>query len=141
MLRLPNTTTAPETEMSVGSVSNSVLKLLDSNKRIEEKIDQFKLDLKVTTLDTQLHQAVLLDVIETMKGFTQKFIPSSLTYNKNDRASLIPIVQQFYNRFCYAAMSLDDGFQLNRKVSYTLSQVLSNNIAQPTAIMPITEYF
>ncbi|CAF4805584.1 unnamed protein product [Rotaria sp. Silwood1] len=139
MSRIPNTTTAPESEMSVGSINDNLLKLLDSNKRIEEKVDRFKIDLKVVTLDTQLHQAVLLDVIETMKDFTQKFIPSSLTYNKNDRASLIPVVQQFYNRFCYAAMSLNDGFQLNRKVSHAPSQILSNNIIQPTAIMPTTE--
>ncbi|CAF4166645.1 unnamed protein product, partial [Rotaria sordida] len=141
MSRLLNTTTETGTEMSAGSINTNLLKLLVSNKRIEDKVDQFKVDLKVVSLDTQLYQAVLVDVIETMKEFTQKFIPPALTYNKNDRSSLIPIAQQFYNRFCYAAMNLNDGFQLNRKVAHAATQTFSNNSAQPTAIMPTTTNF
>ena len=95
-------------------------KLLESNKRVEDKVDQLKADLKIVTLDTQLHQAVLLDIITTMKDFIQHFIPPSLTSSRLDRVSLIPVAQQFYNRFHSASIRLNDGFQFNRKVSFTV---------------------
>ncbi len=114
--------------------------MLDNNKRVEDKIDQLKADLKTVTLDTQLHQAVLLDVITTMKDFIQNFIPPSLTSSRYDRTSLIPVAQQFYNRFHAASIRLNDGFQFNRKVSFTPSTTIhnisSNISAKSTSNMP-----
>ncbi|CAF3703494.1 unnamed protein product [Rotaria sordida] len=81
----PNTTNVVATEKSLENINNKLSKLLDSNKRVEEKMDQLKADLKTVTLDAQLHQAVLFDVITTMKDFIQHFIPPSLTSSRVDR--------------------------------------------------------
>jgi hypothetical protein len=135
-----NTTNVIETEKSLENINNKLSKLLDNNKRVEDKIDQLKADLKTVTLDTQLHQAVLLDVITTMKDFIQNFIPPSLTSSRYDRTSLIPVAQQFYNRFHAASIRLNDGFQFNRKVSFTPSTTIhnisSNISAKSTSNMP-----
>ena len=73
-------------------------KLVDMNKRLEDKVDQLHSDLKIVTLDTQLHQAILSDVITSMKEFIQNFIPLLLTSSKLERTSLIPVAQQYFNR-------------------------------------------
>jgi hypothetical protein len=98
------------------SINNKLSKLLDNNKRLEDKIGHLKSDLKTVTLDTQLYQAVLLDIITIMKDFIQHFISLSLTSSKLDRMSLLPVAQQFYNRFHSTADKLNNGFQLNRNV-------------------------
>ena len=135
-----NTANVVETEKSLENINNKLSKLLDSNKRVEDKVDQLKADLKTVTLDTQLHQAVLLDVITTMKDFIQHFIPPSLTSSRFDRTALIPVAQQFYNRFHSASTRLNDGFQFNRKVSYTplttIHNIASNIAAKSTSNMP-----
>ncbi len=138
--RQSNTANVVETEKSLENINNKLSKLLDSNKRVEDKFDQLKADLKTVTLDTQLHQAVLLDVITTMKDFIQHFIPPSLTSSRLDRTSLIPVAQQFYNRFHSAYIRLNDGFQFNRNVSFTPSTTIhnisSNIAAKSTSKLP-----
>src|SRR4051794_19632682 len=47
-------------------------------------------ELKFVTLDTQLHEAVLTGIIDTMKDFVEQFLPASLTSNKFERMNLIP---------------------------------------------------
>ena len=54
-----------------------------------------------------------------MKDFLQNFIPPLLTSGKLERVTLMPMVQQYLNRFHSAAIRLDDGFQRNRMASYT----------------------
>ncbi|CAF1000870.1 unnamed protein product [Rotaria sordida] len=136
----PNTTNVVATEKSLENINNKLSKLLDSNKRVEEKMDQLKADLKTVTLDAQLHQAVLFDVITTMKDFIQHFIPPSLTSSRVDRVSLISVAQQFYNRFHLASIRLNDGFQFNRTVSLTpptvTHNITSNITTEPTSNMP-----
>ncbi|CAF5178902.1 unnamed protein product, partial [Rotaria magnacalcarata] len=128
------TTTTGGSEMLIGNINNNVMKLVDSMSRLEGKVDQVKSDLKVASLDIQLHQAVLADTIEIMKEFIQKFIPQSLTYNKTDRASLIPMAQQLFNRFSYAAINLREGFEANRKISRSSTYASSNNIEHPVIL-------
>ncbi|CAF1929020.1 unnamed protein product, partial [Rotaria magnacalcarata] len=51
------TTTTGGSEMLIGNINNNVMKLVDSMSRLEGKVDQVKSDLKVASLDIQLHQA------------------------------------------------------------------------------------
>jgi hypothetical protein len=131
----PNTTNVLETEKALENINSKLSKLLDSNKRVENKVDQLKADLKTVTLDTQLHQAVLIDIITIMKDFIQHYIPPSLTASKLDRMALIPVAQQFFNRLQLASLRLDDGFQFNRKVSHTLTAA-NRNVSQSIQCSP-----
>jgi hypothetical protein len=126
----------PEIEKSLEDISNKLSKLVDSNQRVESKVNQLTAELKIVTLDTQLHQAVLTDVIEIMKDFVQKFLPALLTSNKDERMNLMPLAQQFYNRYYSASTRLNDGFQLNRKVSRTPS-IVNQNILGPDKGSPV----
>ncbi|CAF1149432.1 unnamed protein product [Rotaria sordida] len=101
-------------------------------------MDQLKADLETVTFDTQLHQAVLFDVITTMKDFIQHFIPPSLTSSRVNRVSLISVAQQFYNRFHLASIRLNDGFQFNRKVSFMAPTVTYNITSNIPVIINIT---
>jgi hypothetical protein len=130
----PTTVNVGESEKSFENINSKLSKLLEGNKRVEDKVDQLKAELKIVTLDTQLHQAVLVDVITTMKDFIQNFIPPSLTYDKSNRMTLIPVAQQFFNRFHTAAMRLNDGFQFNRKVSYTPTIITPNFLSNTATI-------
>ncbi|CAM4775268.1 unnamed protein product [Rotaria magnacalcarata] len=59
-------------------------KLIDSNKRLENKVDLLSASMQTVTLDTQLHQAVLADIINIMKDFIPYFIPATLTSGKKE---------------------------------------------------------
>lgn len=115
-----------EIEKSFEIINNKLSELLDGNNRVENKVDQLTADLKTVTLDTQLHQAVLNDIVNTMKDFIQHFVPALLASSKLDRYSLVPVAEQFFSRFYAASTRLNDGFKLNRKVSSTPSAVKCN---------------
>ena len=87
-----NTMNVLEADKSFDGINKKLSELLDSNKRVENKIDQLKADSKIVTLDTQLHQAALTDVITIMKDFIQQFVPPSLTSSRLDRMSLMPVL-------------------------------------------------
>ena len=105
-----------EADKSFDGINKKLSELLDGNKRVENKLDQLKADSRIVTLDTQLHQAALTNIITIMKDFIQQVVSPSLTSSRLDRMSLMPVAQEFYNRFHIASISLNDGFQLNRKV-------------------------
>ncbi|CAF5167013.1 unnamed protein product, partial [Rotaria magnacalcarata] len=92
---LPRTTVesnklrASYTDKTIDSINDNLAKIIDSNKRLENKVDLLSSSMKTVTLDTQLHQAVLADTINIMKDFMQYVIPASLTASKNERSSLI----------------------------------------------------
>jgi hypothetical protein len=121
-----NTMNVLEIEKSFEIINNKLSELLDGNNRVENKVDQLTADLKTVTLDTQLHQAVLNDIVNTMKDFIQHFVPALLASSKLDRYSLVPVAEQFFSRFHSASTRLNDGFKLNRKVSSTPSAVKYN---------------
>ena len=73
-----------ETGKSLENINSHLSKLVDMNKRLDDKFDQLDSDLKIVTLDTQLHQAILSDVITSMKEFIQNFIPSLLSSIKSN---------------------------------------------------------
>ena len=125
-----------EAEKSFESINKNLSELLDSNKRVENKVDQLKADSKIVTLDTQLHQAALIDIITIMKDFIQQFVSPSLTSSRLDRTSLMLVAQEFYNRFRIASISLNDGFQLNRKV-VDASSVDDGDIFQSNQCSPL----
>ncbi|CAF3259672.1 unnamed protein product [Rotaria sp. Silwood2] len=116
-----------DSEKTMGTINDKLTTLIDSNKRIEKKVDQQTIDINMVALDTQLHQAVLVDTIEIMKDFLQNFIPALLTSGKAERLTLMPLTQRFFNRFHDSASRLNEGFQLNRQIS--LTQAATNRIA------------
>ena len=87
-----------EADKSFEGINKKLSELLDSNKRVENKVDQLKADSKIVTLDTQLHQAALIDIITIMKDFIQQIVSPSLTRSRLDRMSLMPVAQEFYNQ-------------------------------------------
>ena len=125
-----------EAEKSFESINKNLSELLGSNKRVENKVDQLKADSKIVTLDTQLHQAALIDIITIMKDFIQQFVSPSLISSRLDRTSLMLVAQEFYNRFRIASISLNDGFQLNRKV-VDASSVDDGDILQSNQCSPL----
>lgn len=118
-----------ETEKLLENINSTLSKVLDSHIRVESKVDRLTAELKTVALDIHLHQAVLMDVITTIKDFFQHFVPPSLTSGKLERMSLIPIAQQFYNRFHSVSVRLNDGFHSNRIVSNTPT-VANRNVSQ-----------
>ena len=126
-----------EADKSFDGINKKLSELLDSNKRVEDKVDQLKANSKIVTLNTQLHQAALIDIItiNSMKDFIQQFVSPSLTSTRLDRMSLMPVAQEFYNYFHIASINLNDGFQLNRKVAVASSVddcvVLQSNRCSP----------
>ncbi|CAM4827019.1 unnamed protein product [Rotaria magnacalcarata] len=111
------------------SINDNLAKLIDSNKRLENKVDLLSSSMKTVTLDTQLNQAVLADTINIMKDFIQYFIPATLTSGKSERVSLVPVANEFYNRFHVASARLINGFQLNHQVQ-SIPTSHKNNIVQ-----------
>ncbi|CAM4884716.1 unnamed protein product [Rotaria socialis] len=105
-----------DTEKAFESINNNLAKLIDSNKRLENKVDLLSTSMKNVTLDTQLHQAVLADFINIMKDFIQYFIPATLTSGKSERRSLVPVANEYYSRFHFASSRLINAFQLNHQV-------------------------
>ncbi|CAF4834723.1 unnamed protein product, partial [Rotaria socialis] len=71
-----------DTEKTFESINDNLAKLIDSNKRLENKVDLLSSSMKTVTLDTQLHQAVLADTINIMKDFIQYFIRATLISSK-----------------------------------------------------------
>ena len=130
-----NTMNVLEADKSFEGINKKLSESLHSNKRVENEVDQLKADSKIVTHDTQLHQAALIDIITIMKDFIQQFASPSLTSNRLDRMSLMPVAQEFYNRFHIASISLNDGFQLNSKVVDPFSvddcDVLQSNQCSP----------
>ncbi|CAF4711644.1 unnamed protein product, partial [Rotaria socialis] len=111
------------------SINDNLAKLIDSNKRLENKVDLLSSSMKTVTLDTQLHQAVIADTINIMKDFIQYFIRATLISSKSDRVSLVPVANEFYNRFHVASSRLINGFQLNHHVQL-IPTSHNNNIVQ-----------
>lgn len=70
--------------------NNKLSEFSDSYKRTEKKADQVAANLKIVTLDTQLPQAVLIDIINIMKDSMQHFIPISRISSKFNRMFLTP---------------------------------------------------
>ncbi|CAF1525161.1 unnamed protein product [Rotaria magnacalcarata] len=118
-----------DTEKAFESINDNLAKLIDSNKRLENKVDLLSSSMKTVTLDTQLHQAVLADTINIMKDFIQYFIRATLISSKSDRVSLVPVANEFYNRFHVASSRLINGFQLNHQVQL-IPTSHNNNIVQ-----------
>ncbi|CAM2706049.1 unnamed protein product [Rotaria socialis] len=121
-IALPHTTVesnflrSSDTEKAFESINDNLAKLIDSNKRLENKVDLLSTSTKTVTLDTQLHQAVLADIINIMKDFVQYFIPATLTSGKSERISLVPVANEYYSRFHFGSSRLINGFQLNHQV-------------------------
>ncbi|CAF1150298.1 unnamed protein product [Rotaria magnacalcarata] len=105
-----------DTEKAFESISDNLAKLIDSNKRLENKVDPLSSSIKTVTLDTQLHQGVLANIINIMKDFIQYFIPTTLTSGKSERVSLVPVPNEYYSHFHVAPSRLINGFQLNHQV-------------------------
>ena len=136
-----NATKLPETDRILDDMNNKLSKLLESNCRVENKVDHLTVEVKVVNLDVQLHQAVLYDIIEIMKDFTQQFLPASLTANKMERPALLPLSQHFTNRLYSASVRLMNGFQSNRKVSSTSpsSMAAESDKCSPILVIPATQ--
>ncbi|CAF3361245.1 unnamed protein product [Rotaria socialis] len=117
---LPRTTVesnklrASYTDKTIDSINDNLAKIIDSNKRLENKVDLLSSSMKTVTLDTQLHKAVLADTINIMKDFMQYVIPASLTASKNERSSLVQVANEYYNRLHVASSRLINGYQLNQ---------------------------
>ena len=124
-----NISRALHTDKTIESINDNLTKLIDSNKRLENKVDLLSSSMKTVTLDTQLHQAVLADAINIMKDFIQYFIPASLTTGKIVRLSLLPMANEYYNRFQLVSSTLINGFQLNHQVQL-IPTLHNNNIVQ-----------
>ena len=121
----PNNSNESESRKSLEDINIKLSVLLDSNKRVENKIDQLNSELKIVTLDTQLHQAVLIDIITIVKDCIQQIIPPALTASKSGRMALIPDAQLLFNRCQSASIRLNDGFQSNRNICLTPSVTTS----------------
>ena len=126
-----------ETDKILDDMNNKLSELLNSNSRVENKVDHLAAEVKVGTLDGQLHHAVLFDIIETMKDFMQQFLPALLSANKTERSALFPGAQQFFNRLYAASVGLNNGFQLNRKVSSTSPPRVANEVDNRSPILVI----
>ncbi|CAF4195387.1 unnamed protein product [Rotaria socialis] len=144
-----------DTEKAFESINDNLAKLIDSNKRLENKVDLLSTSMKMITLDTQLHhpgygdfpaysleyptgsgdrnvragQAVLADIINIMKDFIQYFIRATLSTDKIERVSLVQLANEYYSRFHAASSSLINGFQLNHQVQL-IPTSHNNNIIQ-----------
>ncbi|CAF1405705.1 unnamed protein product [Rotaria sp. Silwood1] len=133
---LPRTTAesndlrASYTDKTIESINDNLTKLIDSNKRLENKVDLVSSSIKTVTLDIQLHQAVLADTINIMKDFMQYVIPASLTASKVERSSLVQVTSEYYKRLHVASSRLINGFQLNQQVELF---VHNTNIDQHSA--------
>ena len=79
-------------------LNSNMSKLMDTNNLVESKVDQMLNDMSKVSRDTQVHQAVLNDVINTMKDLITNFLPSSLTSNRTDRSAIIPVLQTYHDR-------------------------------------------
>ncbi|CAF5197885.1 unnamed protein product, partial [Rotaria magnacalcarata] len=112
---LPRTTVesnklrASYTDKTIDSINDNLVKIIDSNKRLENNVDLLSSSMKTVTLDTQLHQAVLADTINIMKDLMQYVIPASLTASKNERSSLVQVANEYYNRLHVASSRLING--------------------------------
>ena len=84
-----------EADKSFDGINKKLSELLDGNKRVENKLDQLKADSRIVTLDTQLHQTALINIITIMKDFIQQVVSPSLTSSRLDRMSLMPVAQEF----------------------------------------------
>ncbi|CAF1421376.1 unnamed protein product [Rotaria sp. Silwood1] len=136
---LPRTTVesndlrASYTDKTIESINDNLTKLIDSNKRLENKVDLVSSSIKTVTLDIQLHQAVLADTINIMKDFMQYVIPASLTASKVERSSLVQVTSEYYKRLHVASSRLINGFQLNQLNQQVELFVHNTNIDQHSA--------
>ncbi|CAF3393055.1 unnamed protein product [Rotaria socialis] len=105
-----------DTDKTIESINDNLTKIIDSNKRLENKVDLLSSSMKIVTLDTQLHQAILANTINIMKDFIQYFMSASLTTGKIERLSLVPVAHGYYNRLHVTSSRLINGFQLNQQV-------------------------
>ncbi|CAF1223598.1 unnamed protein product [Rotaria sp. Silwood1] len=131
---LPRTTVesndlrASYTDKTIESINDNLTKLIDSNKRLENKVDLVSSSIKTVTLDIQLHQAVLADTINIMKDFMQYVIPASLTASKVERSSPIDEAMHRLKTWNFApkdqklVLSLLDEWYTGRTLNTVLEQ-------------------
>ncbi|CAM4745516.1 unnamed protein product [Rotaria magnacalcarata] len=119
------------TDKTIESISDNLATLIDSNKRLENKVDLVSSNMKTVILDTQLHQAVLADTINIMKDFMQYVIPASLTASRAERSSLVHVANEYYNRLHIASSRLINGYQLNQlnhQVQLMSTSLITNTV-------------
>ncbi|CAF2153013.1 unnamed protein product [Rotaria magnacalcarata] len=117
-----------DTEKIFQSINDNLAMLIDSSKRLENKVDLLSSNMKTVTLDTQLHQAVLADNIHIMKDFIQYFIRATFSTGKIERVSLVPVANEYYSRFHAASSRLINGFQLNHQVQLILTSYNNTHV-------------
>lgn len=130
----PMTNNRVETEKALENINNVLAQLVDVNQRVENKMDRLNAEMTIVTLDSQLHQAALFDIVNTMQDFIQHVALPSLSYGKMERASLLPVVQQVYHRFLSTANKLNEGLRCNRQISSIPTTVHYNSTANATTI-------
>ncbi|CAF5211306.1 unnamed protein product, partial [Rotaria magnacalcarata] len=119
------------TDKTIESINDNLATLIDSNKRLENKVDLVSSNMKTVILDIQLHQAVLADTINIMKDFMQYVIPASLTASRAERSSLVHVVNEYYNRLHIASSRLINGYQfnqLNHQVQLMSTSLITNTV-------------
>lgn len=128
-----NTLLSGDTDKTSEVINDKLTKIIDSNKRLENKVDLLSANMKTVILDTQLHQAVLADTINIMKDFIQYVIPASLTASKTERLSLVNVAKEYYNRLHITSTRLMNGFQLNQlNQQFQLMTTTLNTCIVPT---------
>ncbi|CAF1625863.1 unnamed protein product, partial [Rotaria magnacalcarata] len=128
------------TDKTIESISDNLATLIDSNKRLENKVDLVSSNMKTVILDTQLHQAVLADTLNIMKDFMQYVIPASLTASRAERSSLVHVANEYYNRLHIASSRLINGYQLNQlnhQVQLMSTSLITNTVQTDQQSMSI----
>lgn len=121
-----------ETEKALENINNVLAQLIDVNQRVENKMDRMNAQMTVIILDSQLYQAALFDIVNTMKDFMQQVALPSLSYGKIERTTLTPVVQQVYHRFSSISNKLNEGLRCNRQISSIPTTVHYNSTANAT---------
>ncbi|CAF3799109.1 unnamed protein product [Rotaria magnacalcarata] len=126
-----NNLRASYTDKTIESINDNLATLIDSNKRLENKVDLVSSNMKTVILDIQLHQAVLADTINIMKDFMQYVIPASLTASRAERSSLVHVVNEYYNRLHIVSSRLINSYQfnqLNHQVQLMSTSLITNTV-------------
>ncbi|CAF4247293.1 unnamed protein product [Rotaria magnacalcarata] len=90
-----NNLRASYTDKTIESIDDNLATLIDSNKRLENKVDLVSSNMKTVILDIQLHHAVLADTINIMKDVMQYVMTASLTASRAERSSLVHVANEY----------------------------------------------
>ncbi|CAF4650794.1 unnamed protein product, partial [Rotaria magnacalcarata] len=115
----------------IESINDNLATLIDSNKRLENKVDLVSSNMKTVILDIQLHHAVLADTINIMKDVMQYVMTASLTASRAERSSLVHVANEYYNRLHIASSRLINGYQfnqLNHQVQLMSTSLITNTV-------------